>query len=214
MGGARGDVSDQLKQRRASVRCAGGEALVKLRLPGAAWAVRYEGFGCAAVVAFDPVRRPPQFNVGNQGTRGQGGVIADPRWATACRVEPNLVGEIGDQLRSCFQVGTPLRVVTEELWDRRKPRQWSARWRAVASKPGVEHGGSVGGGVELARRRCGLQCFSWVYPLCRVRRRWARRAGQAGSCVSPGRTCSPVWSSAATPAGPVMCSAARWRASR
>ena len=116
VGGARGKVGDELKQRRASFRGAGGEAPVELRLPGTARAVRDGGSGSAAIAARRPGSPPATPQRRRPTSWGQLGMVGCPRWAVACRVEANSVGEIGDQLRSCLQVGTPLRVVTEGAW--------------------------------------------------------------------------------------------------
>ena len=62
----------------------------------------------------------------------------------------NLVGEVGDQLGSPCQVGTPAGMGMERGWNAWEPRQrtWVGR-RELWEAP-VEDGGHVPGSVEVA----------------------------------------------------------------
>ena len=143
------------------------------------------------------------------------GSRCSPDWlgVTLAGVILNLVGKVGDQLRSLCQIGVPDGMVMKRLWNPGKPgqRTWAGRrefWEAP-----VEDGGHVARGVEVASAAAVSRWRSGCCPVSAANAsRCARRVGQAGSVVSPGTYWS-AWSSSATVWGPRSCSAATWRPS-
>jgi hypothetical protein len=168
--------------------------------------------GWSRVLGIDAVGGPPHCDFADEG----GAEVAFwycPGWrvGTLAGVVLNLVGEVGEQLRSPCQVGPQA--------------GWSC---SVDGMPGSQRSGPGSIGVSAVRRQYMTAAISpallrsrpkaavsrWrsgCSPVSAARlRRCARRVGQAGSLVSAGRYWS-AWSSSATASGPTSCSAATWR---
>ena len=86
-------------------------------------------------------------------------ISCSPGWrvVTLAGVVLDLVGDVGDQLRSLRQVDAPDGMVMQRSWDAREPRQrtWVDRrqlWEAPA-----EDGGHVACGSKVASAGCRLQ---------------------------------------------------------
>ena len=106
--------------------------------------------GWSRVLRIDAIGGPPHCDFANQG----GGMTSrsSPGWraVTSADVILDLVGEVGDKLRSLGQVGPPDGIGLERRWYARQPgqRTWvdrRQRWNAP-----VEHGRHVVCGSKIA----------------------------------------------------------------
>jgi hypothetical protein len=77
-------------------------------------------------------------------------VVPRLAWVTLAGVILDLVGEVGDQLGSCCQVGPPDRVALQRFGYAGKPRQGTWVGGREFGEAPVEDGGHVACGFEVA----------------------------------------------------------------
>ena len=106
-----------------------------------------------------------------------------PDWlgVTLVGVVLDLVGEVGDQLRSSCQVGPPEGMAVEPWWNAREPRQRTWVGRRQRCEAPVEDGGHVAGGFEVASTGGRQHVAEWVLT------GFGREGEQVGSQGWPGR---------------------------
>jgi hypothetical protein len=144
--------------------------------------------GWSRILRIDAVGGPPHRDFADEGS-AQVTSRCSPYWGAANLVGMilDLVGEIGDQLRSLCQVGPPRGMAVESCWYAGQPRQrtWVDR-RQLWEAP-VEDGGHVACGFEVASGGGCQHVAQWLLTGSAARAsKWARTVGQAGSVVSPG----------------------------
>jgi hypothetical protein len=133
--------------------------------------------GWSRVLGMDAVGGPPHCDLADEGG------ARCPGWlgVTLAGVVLNLVGEVGDQLGSLCQVGTPDGMVMQRCWNTGEPGQrtwvdWRELWEAQ-----VEDSGHVAGSPEVSSGGGCLQVQEGVLL------GFGRQREQVGSQGWPGR---------------------------
>jgi hypothetical protein len=136
--------------------------------------------GWSRVLGIDAVGGPPHCDFADEGAVVSSRCSPDWLGVTLAGVVLNLVGEVGDQLRSLCQIGAPDGMAMKRWWNAREPgqRTWVGR-RELWEAP-VEDGGHVARGVEVASAGGCQQVGE------RVLRGFGRQREQVGSEGWPG----------------------------
>jgi hypothetical protein len=137
--------------------------------------------GWSRVLGIDAVGGPPHCNFADEGGAG-----VSPLWCPGwlgvafAGVILDLVGEVGDELGSLGQIGSPDGMGIERFWNAREPgqRTWVGR-RQLWEAP-IEHGGHVARGSKVASADGRHHVTQWVFT------GFGRQGEHAGSQGRPG----------------------------
>jgi len=106
--------------------------------------------GWSRVLGIDAVGGPPHCDFADEGAVVSSRCSPDWLGVTLAGVVLNLVGEVGDQLRSLCQIGAPDGMAMERFWNAREPRQRTRVGRRELWEAPVEDGGHIARGVEVS----------------------------------------------------------------
>jgi hypothetical protein len=171
--------------------------------------------GWSRVVGIDAVGGPPNCDFGDEGC-ARVFSRCSPSWlgVSVAGVVLNLGGEVGDQLGSLCQVGTPDGIGMQRGWNSREPGQRTWIGRCQRWEAPVKDGSHVACGSEVASAGGCQQVAEWM-PSSFDRegeqvapQGWPGRFGGESGDVLLGlvELCHGLW-------GPRSCSAPTWRPS-
>src|SRR5215218_6471540 len=191
-----------------------GDLPVETLFPQGRKCFEWGASGWSWVLGIDSVGGPPHCDFADEGgARVASGWCPDWFGVAVAGVVMDLIGEVSDDLGSPRQVSPPDGMGMERWWNAWEPGQ---RTGLVGVSSGRRQSRTAAMSPAVLRSRPKAAVSMWrsgCSPVSAANAsRWARRVGQAGSVVSPGRYWS-TWSSSATVWGPTSCSAATWRPS-
>jgi len=119
--------------------------------------------GWSRVLGIDAVGGPPHCDFANEGgARVTSRCSPDRLGVTLAGVVLNLGGEVGDQVGSLFQVGTPDGMSMQRFWYAREPRERTWVGRRERWEAPVEDGGHVACSAEVASAGRRQHVAEWV----------------------------------------------------